>query len=216
MRTCDNCTTRKSAPFRVRANLEPLCELLPPAIRFFRVLIPTCPTASLTGRLPWPKIWCRRTIGLTTFPSLPTRLFRRACPFSACLSPGSTFDDVLRWTIEATGYTPFWFGPDSRFGPAILTRFINSSPMLRMRNLPCTSHRTAAGSVDSFPVAGVNLQSRGTLSPELHTQPLPAAHVWIGNCWSYSRSQHCNRFRSPRTTRPGRALPPTTCRLTRG
>ena len=29
--------------------------------------------------------------------------------------------------IEATGYTPFWFGPDSRFGPAILTRFINSS-----------------------------------------------------------------------------------------
>ena len=80
----------------------------------------------------------------------------RACPFSACLSPGSTFDDVLRWTIEATGYTPFWFGPDSRLGPAILTRFINSSPMLRMRNLPCTSHRTAAGSVDSFPVARVN------------------------------------------------------------
>jgi hypothetical protein len=140
----------------------------------------------------------------------------QACPFSACLFPGSTCDDVLRLMTEATGYAPFWFGPDSRFGPAILTRFINSSPMLRMRNLPCTSHRTAAGSVDSFPVAGVNRQSRGTLSPELHTQPLPAAHVWIGNCWSYSRSQHCNRFRSPRTTRPGRALPPTTCRLTRG
>jgi hypothetical protein len=52
MNTCDNCTTRKSAPFQVRANLEPLCGLLPPAIRFFRVLISTRPTAHLADHLP--------------------------------------------------------------------------------------------------------------------------------------------------------------------
>jgi hypothetical protein len=52
MRACDNCTTRKSASFQIRAKLEPLCNPLQAALRFFRVLIPTCPTASLASRLP--------------------------------------------------------------------------------------------------------------------------------------------------------------------
>lgn len=52
MNTCDNCTTRKSAPFQVRANLEPLCGPLPATIRFFRVLMPAPSTASLASRLP--------------------------------------------------------------------------------------------------------------------------------------------------------------------
>jgi hypothetical protein len=52
MLVCDNCTTRKWAPFQVRANLEPLYEPLRIVIRLLRVLIPTCPTVSLAGHLP--------------------------------------------------------------------------------------------------------------------------------------------------------------------
>jgi hypothetical protein len=37
-----------------------------------------------------------------------------------------------------------------------------------------------------------------------------------GNCWSYSRSPRSDRCQSLWTTRPVRALPPTTCRLTGG
>lgn len=141
----------------------------------------------------------------------------RACPFSACLSPGSADDDVLSLVMKATGCIPFWFGPDSRFGPPLVTRFSDSSVELRMRNLPGTSHRTAAGSVDFFLVAEVNRQSRGTLSPELHTRPLPVTHVRIGNCWSYSRSQsQQSRLPALGVTRQRRALPPTACRITRG
>jgi len=52
MNTCDNCTTRKSAPFQARANLEPLCGPLQATIRFFRVLVPAPSTASLASHLP--------------------------------------------------------------------------------------------------------------------------------------------------------------------
>ncbi len=40
MPVCDNCTTRKSAPFQVGAKLEPLCGPLQAAVRFLRVLSP--------------------------------------------------------------------------------------------------------------------------------------------------------------------------------
>jgi hypothetical protein len=52
VRVCDSCTTRKSAPFQVGANLEPLSERLQPGIRLLRVLMPASPTARLTACLP--------------------------------------------------------------------------------------------------------------------------------------------------------------------
>ena len=52
MLVCDNCTTRKSAPFQVGAKLEPLCDPLQAAFRFFHILIPASPTALLTVCLP--------------------------------------------------------------------------------------------------------------------------------------------------------------------
>ena len=52
MLACDNCTTRKSAPFQVGANLEPLCNPLQVTFRFLRVLMPASPIASLAGHLP--------------------------------------------------------------------------------------------------------------------------------------------------------------------
>ena len=62
--------------------------------------------------------------------------YSRACPVSACLSPGSARDDVPPALTEATGCPPFWSGPISRFGPTVITRFINSSHLLRIWNLP--------------------------------------------------------------------------------
>jgi hypothetical protein len=51
-RACDSCTTRKSAPFRVRAKFEPLCKPLQLAVRFLRILLPAPPTALLAVCLP--------------------------------------------------------------------------------------------------------------------------------------------------------------------
>jgi hypothetical protein len=71
IRACDSCTTRKSAPFQVGANLEPLYRPLQATVRFLRILIPACLTASLAGRLPYTAHEQRgpwRTVGLTVFP----------------------------------------------------------------------------------------------------------------------------------------------------
>lgn len=46
----------------------------------------------------------------------------RACPVSARLSHGSSFDDVSPRMKRTTGCTPFWSGPASRFGPLQVTR----------------------------------------------------------------------------------------------
>jgi hypothetical protein len=48
----DGCTKRKSARFRARANLEPLCHRLQAALRFFRHPIPACPRGRLATSLP--------------------------------------------------------------------------------------------------------------------------------------------------------------------
>jgi hypothetical protein len=95
VRVCDSCTTRKSAPFQVGANFEPLSGRLQPGIRFFRVLLPAPPTACLTAHLPQVRLqtdggesglprsrFCRPASGLN-FTS------QRAYPFSVRLFPGS-------------------------------------------------------------------------------------------------------------------------------
>ncbi len=69
----DSHTSRKSAPFQVRAKFELLSGQLQSGIRFLRVLLPASPTASLTGRLPTIRCSeCWQGIGLTTFPFWPT------------------------------------------------------------------------------------------------------------------------------------------------
>src|SRR5471032_828181 len=93
MNTCDNRTIRKSAPFQIRANLEPLCDRLQDTIRFFRVLLSASPTASPAGHLPL--IRCPESMAKNRTYHVPkladvTRLCC-ACPFSVCLSPGSAW-----------------------------------------------------------------------------------------------------------------------------
>jgi hypothetical protein len=90
MNTCDNCITRKSAPFQARANLELLCGPLQATIRFFRVLMPAPSTASLASHL---RVTCHRgpnnraqwrEVGFSTFPSLPTHMHRRVATARYC------------------------------------------------------------------------------------------------------------------------------------
>jgi hypothetical protein len=69
------------------------------------------------------------------------------CPVSICLSPGSAIDDVFPVVTEISGYSPFGQSVSAAFAPQSLRGLHHSSVTLCLRNLPGTSHRTAAGSV---------------------------------------------------------------------
>ena len=134
----------------------------------------------------------------------PSLLSHWDYPFSARLFPGSVRTACPHCIKEHPAACLFWPGPISRFGPLTLTRFIDDSHLLRMRNLPGphAALRLAASSA----LSPVVMSFEGTLFPELRTRPLPVAHVRVGNCWPYSRSRHGE----PRVTRQKRTLPSTT------
>jgi hypothetical protein len=119
----DSRTTRKSAPFRARANLEPLCCPLQAAFRFFRTPIPAPPTARLTACLP--------SIRYTG-----TKARNRAyhVPFHADPHPRGSirlapacFPMALRRRAptcqESNLPFTFWSKPDSSFGLFVFTEF---------------------------------------------------------------------------------------------
>jgi hypothetical protein len=139
----DSCTTRKWAPFQVGANLEPLYEPLQLVICLLRVLIPAPPTVSLAGRLPWFDLLTQGgESGLPHSRSCRTDTIephksRRVYPFSARLFPGSITTTYSHFEQEQPAAHHLWFGPVSRFGPFQITRFIDDSHPLHMRNLPC-------------------------------------------------------------------------------
>jgi len=64
-----------------------------------------------------------------------------------------------------------WFGPASRFGPIVLTRFIGGSHLLRMRNLPGL-HAALRLAASSHTVAGGDVFRRvlcpGSFAPDRH------------------------------------------------
>jgi hypothetical protein len=118
MNTCDNCTIRKSAPFQAGANLEPLCSPLQAAVRFFRVLIPTCPTACLATHLRHakPLAWADNWAYHVPAPADP--IFW-VYPVSACLFPGSTLttcplllDGQPATNLLVRACQPLWPNPD--------------------------------------------------------------------------------------------------------
>jgi hypothetical protein len=79
-----------------------------------------------------------------------------------------------------------------------------------MRNLP-RPHTARLLAVSIPSVSRTNRLLKGTLSPELRTRSLPIAHVRVGNCWSYNRSQlQLLILRLLNVTRQERALPSTT------
>jgi hypothetical protein len=210
VRVCDSCTTRKSAPFQVGANFEPLSGRLQPGIRFFRALLPAPPTACLTAYLP--RIRLQTDGGESGLPrSCSCRpeselnfTSQRACPFSVRPFPGS---------ITTTySYNPKEHPAACLFGSGLQA----ASARCCSRGLTTVHICYACGTcLASTPHCGLQRRHSPspvmtsfdeTLSLELRTRPLPVTHVQEGNCRSYGRSRHGN----PRVTRQKQTLPSTT------
>lgn len=141
----------------------------------------------------------------------------RACPFSACLSPGSACDDVLPMVTEATGCVPFWFGPDSRFGPAVVTGFKRQFTYVAHAELAW--HLTPHGGWQ----CRFRPRHRGEPSNERHvvsraSHPTVTSHACPDRQLLVVQQVTApqSMFRPVGVTRQGRALPTTTCRMTRG
>ena len=180
------------------------------AFSAFSYLLPQ--TASLAGYLPCFDALKPQAENQACHVPHPagTTTFGCACPVSVCLSPGSADDDGLPLRKGTTRYVPFWLEPPAAWALRSLRGLHDNSLTLRIRNLPSPyTARLLAVSVLACRQADRLL--KGSLSPELRTRPLPVAHVRVGNCWSYSRSQH----QPPiiwllNVTRQERALPSTT------
>ena len=82
----------------------------------------------------------------------------------------------------------FWFKPHSTFGLFSMTTFVSSSLMLPIPSFLAPLRLSAARIevTSRFTLSASWL--RATLSPELHTRPLPATHVRVRNYWHYNRS----------------------------
>jgi hypothetical protein len=136
---------------------------------------------------------------------------RYAGPVSVCLSPGSADDDGLPLRKGTTHYVPFWLEPPAAWALRSLRGLHDNSLFtLRIRNLP-SPYTARLLAVLVLACRQADRLLKGSLSPEVRTRPLPVAHVRVGNCWSYSRSQH----QPPviwllNVTRQKRALPSTT------
>ncbi len=83
----------------------------------------------------------------------------------------------------------FWIEHLSSFGSSTVTGVVQQFTYVVHAGFASPLHGTAAGSVDSLSVARVNLLLKSALFPELRTQLLPIAYVWVGNCRPYGRSR---------------------------
>ena len=92
----------KSAPFRVRANFEPLCTPLQSAVRFLSIPIPSTPFPPLAGSIPCEKN--KERIGLTKF-----RIANNVRALGATFEPGGFVSICLR-TVKVPLATSAPFG----------------------------------------------------------------------------------------------------------
>lgn len=81
----------------------------------------------------------------------------------------------------------FWSRPASIFGLSNITTFIGSSHMLRMPSFlaPIRLDAARVELASRLPLPVTRL--RASLSPGLHTKPLPAMHAGIENCRRHGR-----------------------------
>ena len=156
----------------------PLSTLLPAGICFLRPPLPPYLSASLAECFPYSY---GGKLGLPCSAHL-TRWVR------ACLSAGGVLECVEK--IKSPLFIPltFWFKPHSTFGLSSMTTFISSSLMLPIPSFLAPLRLSAARIelASRFTLSASWL--RATLSPELHTWPLPATHVRVRNYWHYNRS----------------------------
>ena len=77
---------------------------------------------------------------------------------------------------------PFWSRPISIFGLSTLTAFINSSHVLRIPSFLAPNRLDAARVELASRLALQVIRPRASLSPGLHTKPLPVMHAGVRNC----------------------------------
>lgn len=147
---CDSRTSRKSAPFRVRANLEPLCQPLQLTVCFLRVLIPAPPTVSLASRLPLLRCFEARAENRAYHvPSLADPSMARAYPVSTCLFPDGIMTTCSQFKGEqpaihllVRAFQQLWlFGCDEDSLGSSLTLCIRNLPSLHTARLLAVSAR---------------------------------------------------------------------------
>ena len=161
-------TSLKSAPFQIRAKFEPLSELLPLSIRFFRPPLPAHPKALLADCLPallLPII--RRIIGLTEYRCSYTNnvgsvylpvVIRRRNPRCKRINRPRTF----------------WLERINNISLPRLTVFINSS--LTLTILPSLAPSQLIVSQLCLLSRVKTLLTQGYIVRKLRTMPLPASH----------------------------------------
>jgi len=207
---------RKSAPFRVRAKFEPLSVPLQSGIRFLRVLLPAPPTALLADCLPSrhdARAW--RRDGLTTFPFLPTQQLPEPIRLAPAYPPVALWRRAFK-KEEHNRPPTFWLEPISSFGSSLFTRFNSSSLVLCIRNLP-RLHTARLLAVSDLPRHRAGPASAEYFVPEA-SHPIVANRACPGRQLLVAQQVAVSTVMSQRSnaTRQKRALPPTTCRLTRG
>lgn len=88
---------------------------------------------------------------------------------------------VAQYSETTPDRTPFWFKPVSTFG-LFKDHDVNLKFTYVGRSRSSLApYRLSAGSFRFGLAAARTDDSVATLSPELHTRPLPASHVRIGN-----------------------------------
>jgi hypothetical protein len=212
----DSHTSRKSAPFQAEAKVEPLCTPLQHAIRFLRVLLPAPSTASLAGHLPLTR--CPEPVARDRAYHVPVSADPAttwACPVSTCLSPVALWRRAFNHE-EHNRPPTFWLEPVSSFGSSFLTRFNSSSLTLCIRNLP-RPHTARLLAVSDLPRHREGLASAGYFVPGashsiVANRACPGRQLLVAQQVAASTAM----LRRSSATRQKRALPPTTCRLTRG
>ena len=162
-------TARKSARFRVGRCSSPYPVHYSRAFAFFRIPLPTAPTAFLMVRLPLPA-------ALWAYP-VPHKSPSGADPSS---SPAA--DRPWRSSIQRPRLTAYRFGSSLAARLACQRSRRLSEVHIRWSYplIPCSSPPSCwqippclAARRTGYPAA--------TLSPELHTELLPAPHVQVGN-----------------------------------
>ena len=153
-----------------RVILQPVSARLQSGIRFFRYPIPAEPTVFLAGDLPLPA--ARRAYRV---PHASQRVGWVLPLHRRYSSPRAPFEQEGQ-----PNHVPFWFKPVSIFGLSFFAVPASSSHVLTRSLKPCTF--SALMLAESAPLLAERSAAfrPDTLSPWLHTTPLPATHARVG------------------------------------
>jgi hypothetical protein len=149
---------------------QSLSPRLQRGVRFFLNPLPAAPTVFLAVHLPFPAV-------LRAYP-VPHVFLSGADP---SFFAGGTLSMMTHSQRAIPDRLPFWFKPISTFGLSCITTFNRGSRYVDRTRSSLAPLRLCAGRFHLPSRVGVPNYSVVTLSPELHTEPLPAPHVQVEN-----------------------------------